>query len=170
MSNPIVQLEPWEYVLAHYIGIQRFAANWDTPDAPHYNRAAMEPDRTAQPAAVLCEIAVAKYLNKYFHGGVWPAQQHFRYRSVVDVGQRIEVRRVRKDNGVAVRRTDAGRIVWGARLVDEEHTEVELLGYITADDFIKTLPKEDRWGYADFDELTKPWVSQPDRKVEGVSQ
>lgn len=167
MSNPIVALEPWEYEAAYCVGIRRFVANWEKPDAAHYNRAAMEEDRNAQPASAICEIAVAKYVGKFWVGGVWHKSDHFRYRSLADVGANIEVRRVRTGNGVPVRRTDAGKIVWGARLVDAEFRRVEILGFVVADEFIPSIPNGESWLRCAFESLNKPdeWFAELNRSA-----
>lgn len=126
----LVKLEPWEYELAFQVGIRRFTANWEKNDAPYYNRDKMERDRDAQVAAAICELAVAKHINRYWHGAVWHASDHAKHRHKPDVGNNVEVRRVRTDVGPAIRPGDAGRIVWGARITDPEYRVVELLGWI----------------------------------------
>jgi hypothetical protein len=137
--NPIITLSPWEYERAFAVGVGRFTANWGTADAPYYDRRRMEEDRNAQPAAAICELAVAKYTNQYWHGGVWHRTDHGRYKSLADVGSVIEVRRVRTANAVKVRSKDKGKIVWAARLADDEYRSVELLGFISADVVIASL-------------------------------
>lgn len=158
MNNPVVTLEPWEYETAYLVGIRRFVANWERQDAAHYNRASMEEDRNAQPAAAICEMAVAKYLGKFWIGGVWHKSEHFRYRNVPDVGDDIEVRRIRTGDGVPVRRTDAGKIVWAARLADSEYRRVELLGFVNADDFIPSIADGEKWSRCPFAALSRPWL------------
>lgn len=130
LEEVVVSLEPWEYELAFQVGIRRFTANWNRPDAHYYNRARMEKDRDAQVAAAMCELAVAKHLNRYWHGSVWHASDHSKHRHKPDVGNNIEVRRVRTDTGPAVRRSDIGKVIWAARITDPEYREVELLGWI----------------------------------------
>ena len=137
--NPIIHLAPWEYERCFVVGAGRFTANWETADAPYYNRDLMEEDRNAQPAAAICELAVAKYTNQYWHGGVWHRTEHGKYKSLADVGTAIEVRRVRTANAVKVRSKDKGKIVWAARLLDAEYRSVELLGFISADAVIESL-------------------------------
>jgi hypothetical protein len=158
VSNPIIELQPWEYERGFAVGIARFTANWGTHDAGHYDRSRMEEDRNAQAAAALCEIAVARYTNRYWHGHVWHRSDHWKNRSDADVGSAIEVRRVRSANAVAVRRSDAGKIVWAAKTVDAEYRQIELLGYVRADEAIETLPPGEKWGYLPLEKLTRPWV------------
>lgn len=131
----IIQIEPWEYEHASNVGIRRFTANWGKQNAQHYDQSRMEPDRTAQIAACLCELAVAKYLNQYWSGHVWPGSDHQKYKHLADVGTNIEVRRVRTRNAVAVRRHQVGKnlVLWAARACEPEFTSVELCGWIDYD-------------------------------------
>lgn len=133
---------PWEYERGFGVGIARFVANWGRPDAPHYDRSRMEEDRKAQAAAALCEIAVARCVNEYAHLHVWPWSDRKRYRHLPDVGLDIEVRRTRTKPAICVRRSDAGKKVYGARVVDSEYRRIEVLGYISADDVIPVMGKE----------------------------
>jgi hypothetical protein len=138
-----ITLEPWEYRRACDVGIGRCVENWGKPDAEHYgDRSRMEDDRTAHVAAAICELAVAKMLNRYWHGHVWKKGV-----KGPDVGASIEVRRVKTGNGVAVRRTDAGRFVIAARAIAPEFTEVEVLGYVKADDALMECPDGESWFY-----------------------
>lgn len=140
-----VTLEPWEYEHAFEVGIRRFTANWSKPDAPHYHRERMEKDRDAQVAAAICELAVAKHINRYWHASVWHATDHKKHRDKPDVGHNVEVRRVRTDVGPAIRPTDDGKIVWAARIDDPEYRKVELLGWIDGDRGMEI--GQDRGGY-----------------------
>lgn len=128
-----IELHPWEYEHAFHVGIQRFTANWGRKDAKHYDRSKMEADRNANVAAAICECAVAKYLNEYWHAHVWHRSEQGRYRHLADVGESIEVRRVRTRPGPTVRPGDAGKFVWGARVIEPEWRSVELLGWVAAD-------------------------------------
>lgn len=136
----MVSLHPWEYEFASSVGIRRFTNNWESVDANHYrDRKKMEDDRTAQVAAAICEIAVARAVNRYWSGHVWPAQKHGKYRkSVADVGKNIEVRRVREEAAqtFAVRSSDLGRstFIIPAHPIRPEFQTVEIWGVISADD------------------------------------
>jgi len=118
----------------------------------------MEEDRKAQAAAALCEIAVARYTNQYWHGHVWHPSDHAKNKSEPDVGLNIEVRRVRTASAVAIRRTDAGRIVWAARMADTEFRSVELLGSVPADEVISSISDGASWAYLALDLLDRPWT------------
>lgn len=138
VGNPIVVLDPWEYQWASHVGIARFTANWNKQDAAYYKKELMEDDRTAQVAACVAEIAVAKHTNRYWSGSMWAAEAHDREKYRADVGRNIEVRRVRpnkntgKPNRAAVRRKQLGMglVLWVAFPIGPEFREVEMLGYL----------------------------------------
>lgn len=163
----IVTLEPWEYEHGFSVGIRRFTANWCRPDAKHYHRELMEEDRKAQAAAALCELAVAKYLNQYWHGSIWHVADQHKYRKMPDVGHNIEVRRVRTQGGVTVRPADAGRVVWGARCADAEYRTIELLGCVEADAALRLC--RGRYVVVPFANLTKPWKT-PSHESTGCTE
>lgn len=130
-----VELEPWEYEHASQVGIRRFTERWHTSNASHYDISRMEDDRTAQVAACIAELAVAKHANQYWSGHVWPASEHHKYRNLPDVGRNIEVRRVRTRDGVAVREHQIGRglVLWAAKPLEPEFRQVEIWGWIDYD-------------------------------------
>lgn len=126
-----ITLEPWEYEHGSNVGIRRYTANWGKQDAPHYKKELMEDDRTAVVAAALCELAVAKYTNRYWHAHIWPASDHNKYRDLPDVGKNIEVRRIRTGNRVAIRKHQLGKqlIVWAAYATPPEFRQIILYGW-----------------------------------------
>ncbi len=71
-----IELDPWEYEHALNIGARRFVANWGKRDAAHYDKNLMEDNRTAQAAACVGELAVAKITNQYWSGHVWHKSDH----------------------------------------------------------------------------------------------
>lgn len=131
----IVTLDPWEYQWASHVGIGRFTANWGRKDAPWYDSARMEDDRTAQVAGAVAEIAVAKATNRYWAGTVWPADRHDREKWRPDVGDNIEVKRVRtRDAAVRQHQVGKGIVLWVAKPIGPEFRQVELWGWIRVDD------------------------------------
>ena len=131
----LITLEPWEYEHAHNTGIRRYTANWNKQNAPHYKTERMEDDRTAQAAAAICELAVAKATNRYWSGHVWTAQDHNKYRNIPDVGHNIEVRRVRTGNTVAIRKHQTGKnlIIFAAQPQPPEFTQIDIWGWLQYD-------------------------------------
>lgn len=144
-----VDLTTWEYEYANSVGIRRFTANWTKQDAPHYKRERMEDDRTATVAAAVCELAVAKYTNRYWHGHIWHATDHKKFKDLPDVGRNIEVRRIRTGSSAAVRKHQLGKglILWVAKAVEPEFRQVELYGW---------LPYDEAW------DIGKPSKYDPD--------
>ena len=106
-------------------------------------------------AAALCELAVAKYLNQYWHASIWRAAAHRSHKHLPDVGDRIEVRRVRTAKGVTVRKNDRDKRVWGAKIIDPEFRRIQLLGYIEANEALERGKKD--IVVVPFQYLTKPW-------------
>ena len=131
----IVELAPWEYEWASHVGARRFIENWERGDAKHYDRSRMEDDRTAQVAACVCELAVAKYTNRYWSGSVWDRRDHHKYKDIADVGHNIEVRRIRTELAAAVRRHQVGKklVLFVARPVMPEMRDVEIYGHLAYD-------------------------------------
>jgi len=127
----LVDLYPWEYDHAISVAARRSAANWGKKDAPHYKKEFMEDERTAQAAACVCELAVAKVTNRYWSGHVWHKSEHNLYRDLPDVGDNIEVRRIRTRMTAAVRRHQLGKglVLFVARPVMPEMTQVEVFGW-----------------------------------------
>ena len=132
----LVELESWEYEWALHVGARRYIENWGKRDAPHYDKKRMEDDRTAQAAACVGELAVAKLTNQYWSGHVWKADQHKDHRGKPDVGTNIEVRRVRTSTNAAVRRRqlENGWILFVVKPVAPEFRAVEILGWIDHDE------------------------------------
>ena len=132
----LIELEKWEYEWASHVGIRRFTENWEKQDASHYKREYMEDDRSAQVAAAIGELAVARVTNQYWGGHVWAGNRHAENRKRADVGHNIEVRRVRTSNNAAVRKRQLGQglILFVVRPVPPEFREVEMLGWIDHDE------------------------------------
>ena len=96
----------------------------------------MEDNRTAEVAAAICELAVAKHTNRYWPAQVWHASDHGKYRDLPDVGHNIEVRRIRTKKEAAVRRHQLGKnlVLYVAEAVYPEFRSVLLHGWLRYDD------------------------------------
>ncbi len=132
----LIELEPWEYEWASHVGARRFIENWGKRDAAHYDKKRMEDDRTAQVAACVGELAVAKATNQYWSGHVWHKSDHETYKHLPDVGTNTEVRRIRTSPSGAVRKRQLGKglQLFIVRPVPPEFRAVELLGWIDHDE------------------------------------
>jgi hypothetical protein len=135
MTRPIIELMPWEYEWASHVGARRFIENWNRGNARHYDSSRMEDDRTAQVAACVAELAVAKYANRYWSGSVWPSYRHDHYKHLADVGHNIEVRRLRTKETAAVRKKQVGQglVLFVAKPIAPEFRQVEMYGCIKYD-------------------------------------
>lgn len=130
MDRPRIILEPWEYEWASHVGARRYIENWHKRDAPHYDRSRMEDDRTAQVAACVAELAVARFINQYWSGHVWRNVEHLERRKLPDVGENIEVRRLRTRESAAVRKHQVGKglVLFVAKPIMPELREVIIYG------------------------------------------
>ena len=100
----------------------------------------MEDDRTAQHAAAVCELAVARALNRYPTGfGAWAASDHAKYRDLPDVGDNTEVRRVREASSTtfAVGEKDRNRTIVAAFPILPELRVVRVLGWIKGSEALR---------------------------------
>ena len=132
----MIKLEAWEYEWATHVGCRRFIENWEKQDASHYKREYMEDDRTAQVAAAVGELAVAKVTNQFWSGHVWPQGKHKEYKDLPDVGTNIEVRRIRTSPDAAVRKRQLGKglILFVAQPEPPELRSIDILGWIDHDE------------------------------------
>tara|TARA_R100000664_G_C2737917_1_gene126964 strand:+ start:556 stop:1098 length:543 start_codon:yes stop_codon:yes gene_type:complete len=132
----LVELYPWEYEWASHVGARRFIENWGKRDAVHYDKKRMEDDRTAQVAACVGELAVAKIINQYWSGHVWHKSDHAAHKHLPDVGTNIEVRRVRTSTNAAVRKRqlNQGLILFVVQPVPPEFKQVNILGWMDHDE------------------------------------
>ena len=132
-----IELRPWEYTLAAQVGADRSAQNFGRADAAHYDRDRMEDDRTAQHAAAVAEIATARAVNRYWTAcGAWAANRHSDYKGLADVGENIEVRRIR-DGGTstfAIGPKDRDRVIFACFVEPPELRRVRILGWVNGED------------------------------------
>lgn len=131
-----VFLESWEYEVAALVAARRVTANWGKQDAAWYDASRMEDNRTALLASCVSEMAVAKALNRYWSPTAWPADTHDINRERPDVGDNIEVRRIRKRTGcAAVRQHQVGKglVLFVTYPEPPEFTTVEILGWLPYD-------------------------------------
>lgn len=139
-----------------------------------YNRDDLEPQPVAELNACCGEMAVAKSLNKYWGGLAWLNEEHQKFReSVADIGENIEVRRVKRHDGrLSFRHHDVShnRLLF---LVYVHHanpdwitdTAVDIIGYIHA---LEALPNATKYpnGYAIEQRYLHPY--EGDRNVSEV--
>jgi hypothetical protein len=134
----MVLLDGATLATAKIVADGRNAQNVTSPDRPYYDRTLMQDDATASMAAACAEAAVAGILGLVWHAKVWDASEHHLHRGEPDVGDNIEVRRIREpDNGLVVRESDTGAgkiIVIAHPLPESGFAVVDVIGWLAADD------------------------------------
>lgn len=134
-DTPLVTLDPWEKAWAHHVARERNAANNGVADAAHYDVQRMQDNLVASKASCCGEMAVAKYLNRYWSGAYWPRSEHEKHKAEPDIFPDIEVRRVRSlTNPLAIRQRDYDRERVMVLVYAEapDFCEVTLLGWCLA--------------------------------------
>lgn len=128
-----VAMNTWEIEHAVLVGGKRIIANMERGNALHYKDQLMETDWAAQPAAVLCEAAVAKFLGIYYDWSAWSAHEHDAMRHGADLGN-IEVRRMRTSPRATVRLRDVtkGADIWPAYVDMDDPRTVLVYGGASA--------------------------------------
>jgi len=132
----VVTLEPWEYQWAEHVGTQRDEINRTKQNAAYYDSNRMDSDNArANILSCCCELAVAKYLNRYWGGDYWPLDRHSEFRGLPDIAPNIEVRRVTKPhNPLVIRERDAKkeRKMFLTYVDMEDRLNVSLIGWLDA--------------------------------------
>lgn len=171
-AQPIAETEPVlltltadELAQCQDVAKRLCEVNRNRPDAAHYDRDKMQDDYFADTASNGCELSVAKYIGQKWHALVLSIEEHKRNRAqgkrLPDVGEDNEVRRTRKQYVVAIRRTDAGKVVWAVQLPDETNLqEYRLMGWVRADEALTSglieWEEDGTWGYYPLASLNSP--------------
>ena len=138
VKGVLIKLSDDDLAQAKAVGDGRNAANAGSKDKPYYDRSRMEPDDIASFAAAAAECAVARALNKKWHAKVWPAHEHWLHKNEPDVGENIEVRRLRfPHRPLAVRQKDLGQnkfLVLAYPIPETGYRFVDVIGWIDADE------------------------------------
>lgn len=133
----LVSLTDAEYAEARNVGDGRNAQMHGVGDMPYYIRDLMEDDATASFAAACAEAAVAQSTRLKWHGKVWHRSEHHQHKNEPDVGENIEVRRIRNpNNGLCVRQKDLGqsKVIFVAYPIPETgFRQVDVIGWMPAD-------------------------------------
>jgi hypothetical protein len=136
-SGRVITLEDWEYEWASHVAMRRMISRFGSQDSPQYDNDKKQPELLATVATCCCEMAVAKALNRYWSGHFWDARDHGKFKDIADVGENIEVRRVReKFNPMWIDPKDvkAGRTMVAAYPEPPEYRRIIVWGYISAAD------------------------------------
>lgn len=137
-ARATVALAEYEMEWAYTVGLRRHSANLGKGNAAHYDPARMEDNITASIAAAICELGVAKYLQRYWPASAWDSGRHNKYHDEPDVYPNIEVRRVRSaSNPLVVRRRDTTRnrvMVSAYTNARDSFQVVDINGWLTAEE------------------------------------
>ena len=136
----IVKLSQSEVRVCTSLGVERWLTKFGSEDRPNYaegkKAGRLEPELMANIRANVSEWAVAKQYNLSWNVPWYPNELHGRRKDIPDVGN-FEVRTVRTQNAIPFWQKDAGRIVFGTKILDEEYfSEVEVYGWFEADKFM----------------------------------
>ncbi len=136
----IVKLSQSEVRVCTTLGVERWLTKFGSEDRPNYaegkRNGRLEPELMANIRANVSEWAVAKQYNLSWNVPWYPNELHGRRKDIPDVGN-FEVRTVRTQNAIPFWQKDAGRIVFGTKILDEEYfSEVEVYGWFEADKFM----------------------------------
>ena len=136
----IVKLSQSEVRVCTSLGVERWLTKFGSEDRPNYaegkKAGRLEPELMANIRANVSEWAVAKQYNLSWNVPWYPNELHGRRKDIPDVGN-FEVRTIRTQSAIPFWEKDAGRIVFGTKILDEEYfSEVEVYGWFEADKFM----------------------------------
>jgi len=136
----IVRLDQNEVRVCTLLAVERWLTKFDSEDRPNYaagKRAGrLEPEINANIRANIAEWAVAREYNMQWSVPWYPNELHGKRKNIPDVGD-VEVRTIRTQNAIPFWKKDAGRIIFGVKVLDEEYfSMVEIFGSFRADDFM----------------------------------
>jgi hypothetical protein len=136
-----LQLTKDELRMCTDIAVNRWLVKFGSTDRPNYAQGKkdgrLEHELTANVRTIVAEYAVAKLTNKPFNLPWYPNEMHPHRKDLPDVGGNMEVRTVRTYDEVPIWRKDSGKAIVGCKVTDDEYfTEVEIYGWVMADDII----------------------------------
>lgn len=136
----IVQLTQAEVRVCTQLAIERWLTKFGSEDRPNYAAGKrfgkLEHEVLANIRANVAEWAVAKQYNLSWNVPWYPNELHKARKNISDVGD-FEVRTVRTQPRLPFWKKDAGRIIYGAKVLDEEYFSlVEIFGWFEADKFM----------------------------------
>lgn len=146
----IVNLTKDEVRVCTSLAVERWLTKFSSQDKPNYAEGKkagwLEPELLANVRANVSEWAVAKQYDLSWNVPWYPNELHTRRKNISDVGQ-FEVRTIRTRAAVPFWEKDAGRIIYGTKILDEDYySTVEIYGWFEADKYM-------------FDELFDPQIN-----------
>jgi hypothetical protein len=136
----IVSLTQAEVRVCANLAVERWLTKFGSVDRPNYaegkKAGRLEPEINANIRANVAEWAVAKQYNLAWNVPWYPNELHSQRKEIPDVGN-FEVRTIRTQGSFPFWRKDQGRIIYGAKVLDEEYfSQVEIYGWFEADRFM----------------------------------
>lgn len=137
----IVNLSKDEVRVCASLAVERWLTKFGSVDRPNYasgkKSGRLEPEITANIRANVAEWAVAKQFKLPWSVPWYPNELHGQRKDIPDVGG-VEVRTVRTQSAIPFWQKDAGKIICGVKVLDEEYySTVEIYGFFKADDYMK---------------------------------
>lgn len=154
----IVTLTKDEVRVCTNLAVERWLTKFGSVDRPNYaagkRLGKLEPEINANIRANVAEWAVARVYNLQWSVPWYPNEYHRQRKNISDVGD-VEIRTVRTRSEIPFWKKDAGRTIFGVKVLDEEYySTVEIYGSFKADDYMN-----DAYYQADIDGWRVP-VSQ----------
>lgn len=145
-----VQITKDELRMCTDLAVNRWMMKFGSEDRPNYAQGKkdgrLEHELTANVRTIVAEWAVSKATNKVYNLPWYPNELHPYRKHLPDVGGNMEVRTVRTYDEVPIWKKDAGKAIVGCKVTDDEYfTEVEIYGWVMADDIIGKLEYEDTY-------------------------
>lgn len=136
----IIDLSPEEVRVCATLGVERWLTKFGSIDRPNYaegkKSGRLEPELNANIRANVSEWAVARHYNLPWNVPWYPNKYHTQRKDISDVGE-FEVRTVRTYGAIPFWSKDAGRIIYGTKVLDDEYfSQVEIYGWFKADDYM----------------------------------
>ena len=136
----IVSLSQSEVRVCALLAVERWLTKFGSEDRPNYAAGKrfgkLEPEINANIRANVAEWAVARLHNLSWNVPWYPNELHKARKNISDVGD-FEVRTVRTQPAVPFWKKDAGRIIYGAKVLDEEYfSMVEIYGWFEANAYM----------------------------------
>ena len=136
----IVELSQEEVRVCTTLGVERWLTKFGSVDRPNYSEGKksgrLEPELYANIRANVSEWAVARQYNLPWNVPWYPNRFHTQRKEIADVGD-FEVRTVRTYGAIPFWTKDAGRIIYGTKVLDEEYfSTVEIYGWFEADRYM----------------------------------
>jgi hypothetical protein len=136
----IVNLSQEEVRVCTMLAVERWLTKFGSVDRPNYaegkKSGRLEPELNANIRANVSEWAVAKHYNLSWNVPWYPNALHPIRKDISDVGD-FEVRTIRTQGAIPFWNKDAGRIIIGTKVLDEEYySTVEIYGSFNADNYM----------------------------------